>query len=478
MPLKIVKATDRISVDRLVVLIFGQPGVGKSSTGFTADDVLCLDFDRGGHRSGFRSDTVQITSWSDVTSMTREDLAPYRTVQVDTIGRCLDVLALDIVDKNPKHRTRSGGLTLQGYGELKSEFKGWISRLLSYDLHVVLIGHDEEHKRGDSIVVRPSITGSSYGEVFQLSDLVGYMFMSGGRRTLDFNPTDDYVGKNPGGFDALEVPDFANEPRWLAGIINRTIETVGQTSERSRVEAEQLEEWREKILAMNDVDAVNAMTRRLSDSATRDIPRGVLLQARTLHKQRAEELWCEWDREKKAFVAKPPEKAVAPKAEAPGAESAPEPATKGATEEDAPKPTGEPSTETKEEKVARLEREAFPDGEGEEPESESDTASDNGGAKPQAPPDDGAEEPAELGPLKVGQVVRFVHPGPDGKQRTRVGQITKLDESSAVVREPGAQRGVRVPLELGKIMPIPEEEEAEADAEAAVDAEKTQSSLL
>ena len=57
MTLKIVKASEPIKIKTINVLIYGQAGIGKTSTGFTSKNPLCLDFDKGSHRSQFRKDT-------------------------------------------------------------------------------------------------------------------------------------------------------------------------------------------------------------------------------------------------------------------------------------------------------------------------------------------------------------------------------------------------------------------------------------
>src|SRR5690348_16106448 len=102
MALKIHRASDPIAVTQIKMLVYGQPGIGKSSFGFTSDTPLTLDFDDGARRSAFRQDIVQVSSWDDVNAITAEDLKPYKTVIIDTVGRALDFIAASIVSDNPK----------------------------------------------------------------------------------------------------------------------------------------------------------------------------------------------------------------------------------------------------------------------------------------------------------------------------------------------------------------------------------------
>ena len=43
-------------------------------------------------------------------------------------------------------------------------------------------------------------------EQAKVADFVGYGYMSGKDRILDFNPTDRWIGKNPGGWAPFKVP--------------------------------------------------------------------------------------------------------------------------------------------------------------------------------------------------------------------------------------------------------------------------------
>src|SRR5690606_38238567 len=51
MALKITKASDPLTVEQLIVCIYGPPGLGKTTLGFSARKPLLLDFDRGAHRA-------------------------------------------------------------------------------------------------------------------------------------------------------------------------------------------------------------------------------------------------------------------------------------------------------------------------------------------------------------------------------------------------------------------------------------------
>lgn len=256
--MRIIKATDAIPVDHPVFLIFGQPGIMKTSLAYSAKDTLLLDFDRGAHRAINRKDTLVIDTWADVAELlsSAEALEPYATVAVDTVGRCLDVMTADIIRETPKLGP-NGNLSMQGWGVLKKRFQSFMGTLRSLGKDVVLIAHDKEDKDGDTRVVRPDIAGGSYGEVMKVSDFVGYAYMSGKDRVLDFNPTDRWIGKNPGAWTPFKVPAPAKATQFLAGLIDQGREALGNISAESAQITTQVETWREKLAAITTPEALN-----------------------------------------------------------------------------------------------------------------------------------------------------------------------------------------------------------------------------
>lgn len=290
MSLTITRSTDRIQVQTITLLIYGPPGIGKTSIGCTAEAPLLLDFDKGAHRSGFRKDTVQVESWATVESMTAEDLAEYKTIVVDTAGRCLDSMTANIIKGNPKMAGFAGALSLQGYGALKSAFATWMGFLASLGKDVVLIAHDREDKKGDELIFRADIQGSSHGEVFKRADGVAYMHSVNRATVLDFSPTDRWLGKNPARFEPLTVPDFTTNRTFLATVIEQAKQALNRLSEEQRMVLAVLDEWSARVAEAADADAINAL---ISESASLVAPIGP--QAKHLIAARAKELELKYE---------------------------------------------------------------------------------------------------------------------------------------------------------------------------------------
>ncbi len=303
--MRIIKSTEPIAVAHPVFLIFGQPGIGKSSLGYSTHDPLLLDFDNGAHRAANRRDTLLIGAWGDVTELTEhaDALAPYSTIVVDTVGRCLDLMSADIIAGNPK-LGRDGNLTLQGYGALKARFRLWIAQLRTLGKDVVLIAHDKEETDGDNKSVRPDITGGSYSEVMKVSDFVGYMSMTGKERILDFSPTERWIGKNPARWAPWKVPPVNKADHFLADLITQGREALGAISEGSARVVAQVEDWRAAIAAYATPAEIN---RAITEVAT--LSPTVNPQVKKLLMDRSKALGLVWSQAAKAFTEKTKESA-------------------------------------------------------------------------------------------------------------------------------------------------------------------------
>jgi hypothetical protein len=267
MSLKITRANDPITVDRLNMVIYGPPGIAKTSLAFTAADPLLLDFDQGSHRAANRKDVVRVNEWGDVAGMTADDLAPFKTVIVDTAGRALDTLTADIIRANPKHG-RGGALTLQGYGELKSRFGAFLKMLNSFGKDVVLIAHMDEQRNGDDVVERLDVQGGSKGEIYKSADAMGRLVIVNGQRWLRFSPTDAAFGKNPGQLEPLEVPHFESPEfgTFLAGVIQTTKDKLNTLSEDQKEAAAEQEWFRTTLAKVTTADEINGLLGRAKNA--------------------------------------------------------------------------------------------------------------------------------------------------------------------------------------------------------------------
>jgi hypothetical protein len=197
----------------LKALIYGQPGIGKTTFALSAPNPILLDFDSGVHRvnAEHQTETLQIEKWQDVLDeMNEGTFHNYKTIIIDTAGKMLDYLGAHIISKNPKMGKGNGALTLQGYGERKAEFNGFIKAVSTMGKNIIFIAHEKEEKDGDTNYKRPEIGGSSGNDLYKELDLIGYMEAIGKKRTISFLPQEKYYAKNACGLnETIELPDLA-----------------------------------------------------------------------------------------------------------------------------------------------------------------------------------------------------------------------------------------------------------------------------
>ena len=257
MALKITKASEPLTVERINMCLYAPPGLGKSSLAFTAEAPLLLDFDRGAHRAKNRKDIVTIESWADIQSISAADLAEYRTIILDTAGRALDALSVDIIRANPK-MGNGGALSLKGFGELKTRFGSFLRLLNSFGKDVVLICHMDEQRNGDEVIERLDVQGGSKGEIYKSVDAMGRLFVRQGKRYLDFSPREGSFGKNPAQLPEMEFPDPSKEPHFLANTIALIKSTLNELSSKQLADAALMDEWRDAISTMSTLAEFNS----------------------------------------------------------------------------------------------------------------------------------------------------------------------------------------------------------------------------
>ena len=268
----LIKKPNELTVkSTLSALIYGQPGMGKTTLALSSPHPLLLDFDGGIHRvnAAHRVDTVQITKWEEVNEvLSSPEVAEYQTIVIDTAGKMLSFMDVYIMQNNPKMRKADGTLSLQGYGVRKNMFIDFVKRVTMTGKSVVFVAHEREEKVGEEKQIRPEIGGSSAGDLIKELDLVGYMEAIGKKRTISFNPCEKFYGKNTCNLEErYEVPTIIDAQGNLTGkndFMSRIINTykmyqAKQTELSSEYEA-LIEVIQSKIDTVMDADTANEVS--------------------------------------------------------------------------------------------------------------------------------------------------------------------------------------------------------------------------
>ena len=270
MVLKIVDGAE-CKAEQIVSVIYGFPNSGKSTLSLTAKNPLLLDFDGGVHRAGNKRDKaiVRVESWDDVDNISMEDLKPYDTVIMDTVGTCLNYLSMDITRKNPK-MGKGLSLHIQGYGELKVRFIGFLNELRMAGKDVVLIAHVKEERKGEETVDRIIAPGASRDEVYQSADIMGKLLIEDGKRFIDFDPSSQAYGKNVGlPVIELPAPGTGNDDA-MEKIISKAKILINDIVDAGKIEEKRVDELSNWITGLSgNADDFNSYLDKLNESNAR-----------------------------------------------------------------------------------------------------------------------------------------------------------------------------------------------------------------
>ena len=217
--MQIKKAAEAKKNTHVIGLIYGQPGVGKTTAALSMPNPILIDCERGiGRVNGaLRTDFAELES---IDEFNLADLAGYDTIVFDTLGVLLELFDKKVKDMNPKLVKSDGALSLQGYGARKLLFKQFIADLRASGKNVLFLAHVAEQKDGDISKFRPYATGSSVNDLENDLDFMGYMEMRGGKRSISFTPNDNYYAKNSLGLPQyIEVPEAFGGNKFLTDLI-------------------------------------------------------------------------------------------------------------------------------------------------------------------------------------------------------------------------------------------------------------------
>lgn len=264
----ILKKNDVTPRRPVIIMIYGQPGSGKTSIATTAENPVIVDTDKGYDRSVQRADTLIATKWEDVIAeQNAGTFDNYKTIVLDTVKGCTDDYLQVYVTTLDYKLQRN---TLKRFGAMADQFKAFVNFLRSKGCDIVFIAHDKETQEGDVIKHSPDCTGQSKDLLIRIADEVGYIFMENGERKIQFSPDETHIGKNVAELPVTVIPNAA-EPKFanfMAKLIEQVKDGIQNKSESNRIAHEQLAEIREQLsAAMTDEDIVALM------AATKELPK-------------------------------------------------------------------------------------------------------------------------------------------------------------------------------------------------------------
>lgn len=252
------------------MIIYGSPGVGKTTLALSAPNPILIDFDRGMSRvkSQHRKPAIFCNTYEEVLAdLQSPDMKEFETVVVDTGGSLITFLQDWAMRADPKvNRQKNGAISLKGFGAVKMEFTrftNYVKDTLNKNLIYVFHSMEQSDKDGN-IQVRLMCEGAAKNIVWTPCDFGCYVQMIGDRRVACFTPEQEFFAKGCHGITGqISVPTLgptdAND--FITRIFDKAKENIAAESEAYAPIKEQYDRVMAMVRTMVDTitDAESAM---------------------------------------------------------------------------------------------------------------------------------------------------------------------------------------------------------------------------
>lgn len=328
MSLQIIKKETPLDLGPLVTTIVGLPGLGKTTLALTAKNPLLIDCSgsKSWKRAMWRAENmVECTGWDQIVGITKEDLEPFDTVVVDTVGELVNLI-IQVVIKEAKVNSVGGlgkEISLKGWGPVKNKITQWIQDVRSFGKDIVFVCHavEQQGKNESQNQYRIDIAGSTRNYLYAVSDLMGLLIMTNNQRQFVVKATDESFGKSPPGIDNLVLPNYetSSERDTLAKMVEKTkmiFEQKNQEGTRLNDSLKELKDELENLGVETDEDR-ETTAKTLTELASKGSSEDWTDQHKQVLWVWANEQGFGYDATKKAFLVAPVEPPPAKQAKAP-----------------------------------------------------------------------------------------------------------------------------------------------------------------
>jgi phage nucleotide-binding protein len=237
----------------IVMMVYGEGGVGKTTFAATAPNPIMADCENGAKYLGLRGismDVAVIENWTDfVEFWNAVKNSKYETIVIDPIGELMDKLKRTMIAQgDSKLVQKDGSPTTAGWGWLKKTLRDALKAIRDTGKNVVIVAHVEEKQDDQRLVKRPKVETKLSDELVNMVDIVAYMTVindpeKGEARVLIVDPgSDRYTAKDrTGTLGKYLKPDFK--------VIENTIFSAAKWAEAPKAEAMKAPEQPKEVSA-------------------------------------------------------------------------------------------------------------------------------------------------------------------------------------------------------------------------------------
>lgn len=194
MSITIYKASDIKKNPLINMLIYGGPGVGKTTFAATANKTLIFNFESGLNSiSDCDVDVVDLPKLDNFSEALKiATSGDYETIVFDSLTRYSELKMDQILSADHKLKPQ-----IQHWGELVTKIKQLIWALQGKNLNTIFICLEKEVEQDGKLIKRPSLTGQLAQSIPAIVDVCGYLYVSeDGTRRLSINPTSRWYAKH------------------------------------------------------------------------------------------------------------------------------------------------------------------------------------------------------------------------------------------------------------------------------------------
>lgn len=294
------------------MILYGAPGLGKTTLALSAPSPILIDFDHGVSRvkAYHRKPTMVCRTYEEVLSdIECPEVAEAKTIIIDTGGSFVTYLQDWAMRTNPaQNRQKNGALSLKGFGAVKQEFQRFTNHVRDVlRKNIIYVFHSDEQKDKDgNPIQRLLCEGAVRNIVWQPCDFGGYIQMIGNRRVISFTPETEFFAKGCYGIEgAREIPTLA--PTDANDFLTRLFDEA-----RANIEADNeafapmREQYDAAMSAVSDIlsTITDADTAMQAASAISSLNHALtsLKEARALLKEKTDSLGLKYSRESGGYV--------------------------------------------------------------------------------------------------------------------------------------------------------------------------------
>lgn len=293
---------------KFMVIISGQPGLGKTTLALSAPKPFLFDTDNGIARVKAANRQGVVTSVTEsyeelLKDMDSDEYKSAESVVIDTGGTLVQLMK-DWAKKQDAKAAKDGRAM---YGVIKSEFDRLCWQIRNKDgKHLIVVFHTTEQQKGDTIQIRLSCEGSTKDIVWTPADFGGHMFMMGNKRVIGFTPTEEYFAKGSFGVQGIiPVPELKDGQKndFLANLFAKAQENINKEAavfgaEKQAYDAA-MKRGMEIIAAVSDPETTASAAEALGEISHALTSKAEL---RKLLMSRMKEIGVKWDAKENAYV--------------------------------------------------------------------------------------------------------------------------------------------------------------------------------